>query len=92
MQLVLRIANTVSVIFVVILFVNIWVDGVCTNAADQFGQKRFPSCHTRIHHVRTRHVRVALCGWMLLQIDRGMETAFFTPKPVSSKEMTYGIA
>jgi hypothetical protein len=82
MQIVLRIANTVSVIFVVILFVNIWVDGVCTNASNEFGQKQF---YPAIQGY-TMFVLVTFClhcvGGCYFRSTVGMETAFFTPKHV----------
>ena len=82
MQLVLRIANTVSVIFVVILFVNIWVDGVCTNAADQFGQKRFyPAIQGYTMFVLVTFA-LHCVGGCYFRSTVGMETAFFTPKHV----------
>eukprot|EP00939_MAST-03C_sp_MAST-3C-sp1_P002292 g2292.t1 len=82
MQLVLRIANTISVIFVVILFYNIWVLGVCTYAGNEFGEKRFyPAIKGYTMFVLLTFATHCFGGCAFRQ-KCAMETAFYTPKHV----------
>eukprot|EP00940_MAST-03C_sp_MAST-3C-sp2_P002002 g2002.t1 len=82
MQLVIRLANTVSLIFVVILFYNIWVLGVCKQKGDPNGVKRFyPAIEGYTMFVLITY-GLHCFGGCFFRRKIAMETAFYTPRHV----------